>query len=107
MLAQNRVAAVYLDLGKVTEGVSNIVIDYENGIVQALEHLASLGHSRIAYVGGPPNIVSAQRRKNAFVSTAERLSLHDIEAIAAAVLDSLQDQRGGMRQFGGIAHSPI
>src|SRR4051812_27408080 len=74
MLAQRRVAAVYLDLGKVTEAVSNIVIDYEHGIVQALEHLSALGHSRIAYVGGPPNLVSAQRRKNAFVSTAARLS---------------------------------
>jgi DNA-binding LacI/PurR family transcriptional regulator len=90
MLAQNRVAAVYLDLGKVTDGVSNIVIDYEHGIVQALEHLASLGHSRIAYVGGPPNIVSAQRRKNAFVSTAERLSLH-----AGPILDSDFTVKGG------------
>ena len=90
MLAERRVAAVYLDLGKVSHAVSNIVIDYEHGIVQALEHLAGLGHTRIAYVGGPLNLVSAQRRKNAFVSTAARLSLH-----AGPIIDSDFTVKGG------------
>jgi len=90
MLSERGVAAVYLDLGKVTHAVSNIVIEYEQGIVQALEHLTGLGHSRIAYVGGPPHLVSAQRRKNAFVSTAARLSLK-----AGPVLDSDFSVKGG------------
>jgi LacI family transcriptional regulator len=90
MLSERGVAAVYLDLGKVTHAVSNIVIEYEQGIVQALEHLTGLGHSRIAYVGGPPHLVSAQRRKNAFVSTAARLSLD-----AGPILDSDFSVKGG------------
>lgn len=90
MLSERGVAAVYLDLGKVTHAVSNIVIEYEQGIVQALEHLTALGHSRIAYVGGPPHLVSAQRRKNAFVSTAARLSLD-----AGPILDSDFSVKGG------------
>jgi LacI family transcriptional regulator len=90
MLAERRIAAVYLDLGKVDHGVSNIVIDYEHGIEQALEHLTGLGHSRIAYVGGPSNLPSARRRKNAFVSTAARL---DVDA--GPILDSDFTVKGG------------
>lgn len=73
MLAERRIAAVYLDLGKVDQAISNIVIDYEHGIEQALEHLTGLGHWRIAYIGGPPHLSSAQRRKQAFSNTARRL----------------------------------
>jgi LacI family transcriptional regulator len=75
ILAQRGVAAVYLDLGKVSYAVSNIVVDYEGGIAQALEHLTNLGHSRIGYIGGPPKLLSIHRRKQAFVDNLRRLGL--------------------------------
>jgi DNA-binding LacI/PurR family transcriptional regulator len=75
ILAERRIAAVYLDLGKVAHAVSNIVLDYEDGIAQALEHLTGLGHTRVAYIGGPPNLFSIRRRKQAFIDTAVRLGL--------------------------------
>jgi DNA-binding LacI/PurR family transcriptional regulator len=83
ILAERRVAAVYLDLGKVSHAVSNIVLDYEDGIAQALEHLTNLGHSRIAYIGGPPKLVSIHRRKQAFIDTALRLGLDPSRIIDA------------------------
>ncbi len=75
ILAERRVAAVYLDLGKVSHAVSNIVLDYEGGIEQALLYLANLGHSRIGYIGGPSRLLSIQRRKQAFITTTTRLGL--------------------------------
>jgi LacI family transcriptional regulator len=72
MLAERRIAAVYLDLGRVGQAISNIVIDYEHGIEQALQHLTTLGHRRVAYIGGPPHLNSAQRRKKAFSEAAAR-----------------------------------
>jgi DNA-binding LacI/PurR family transcriptional regulator len=51
MLAEARIAAVYLDLGTVDHAISNIVVEYEHGITAALDHLTSLGHRRIAYIG--------------------------------------------------------
>jgi LacI family transcriptional regulator len=75
MLARQRIAAVYLDLGRVDHSISNILVDYEHGIAEALEYLTSLGHTEIAYVGGPPRLPSAQRRKQAFIDTARRLGL--------------------------------
>lgn len=73
MLAERRIAAVYLDLGRVDQAISNIVIGYEHGIEEAFEHLTALGHRRIGYIGGPPHLDSAQRRKKAFSETAARL----------------------------------
>lgn len=83
MLAEQRIAAVYLDLGRVDKGISNIVIDYEHGIAEALVCLTTLGHRRIAYIGGPVNLHSAQRRKKAFLATAVQLGLDPGPAIDA------------------------
>jgi LacI family transcriptional regulator len=83
ILAGRRVAAVYLDLGEVSPAVSNIVLDYEHGIAQALNHLAGLGHSRIAYIGGPANLVSIHRRKQAFIDTMTRLLLDPSRVVDA------------------------
>ncbi len=74
-LAQRRIAAVYLDLGTVDQAISNIIIDYEHGIAEALDYLTKLGHRRIAYVGGPPQLSSAQRRKRAFMDSCVRLGV--------------------------------
>jgi len=73
MLAERHIAAVYLDLGRVDQAISNIVIGYEHGIEEAVEHLTNLGHRRIAYIGGPPHLSSAQRRKKGFSDAAARL----------------------------------
>jgi LacI family transcriptional regulator len=75
MVAREEIPAVYLDLGRVGQHISNIVLDYERGIAQALEYLTQLGHRRIAYIGGPPHLHSAQRRKQAFQESAARAKL--------------------------------
>jgi LacI family transcriptional regulator len=75
LLAQQRIAAVYLDLGKVASAISNIVIDYEDGIAQALDHLTKLGHTRIAYISGLARLLSVRRRKDAFIETAKKLNI--------------------------------
>src|SRR5579871_685868 len=83
MLAEQRIAAVYLDLGRVDRYVSNILLDYEHGIAEALEYLRNLGHERIAYIGGPLSLHSAQRRKKAFTESATQLGLDPAYAIDA------------------------
>ena len=90
ILAERGVAAVYLDLGKVSHAVSNIVIDYEGGIVQALKHLSGLGHTRIGYIGGPPKLHSVQRRRTSFIETAARLKME-----AGLVIESDFSVKGG------------
>jgi len=83
MLADQKIAAVYLDLGRVDRYISNIVLDYERGIAEGLEYLRNLGHRRIAYIGGPLNLHSAQRRKKAYLETAAELGIEPEYAIDA------------------------
>jgi LacI family transcriptional regulator len=71
LLVGKNICAVYLDLGRVERLISNIVIEYENGIGEALDHLRDLGHERIGFIGGPPQLPSAQRRRRAFAAAAK------------------------------------
>ena len=45
---------------------STILIDYSTGIRAAVNHLAKLGHSRIAFLAGPHKLHSAITRENDF-----------------------------------------
>jgi DNA-binding LacI/PurR family transcriptional regulator len=62
-------------LNRSTPGVSTVLIDSAGGTVQAVEHLASLGHRRLAYAGGPTSSWSNGRRWRAVRSSAQRLGL--------------------------------
>lgn len=72
-LTRKRVAVVFLDLGPVRERMSNINVDYESGIEEAVRHLADLGHHRIAFISGPSSFKSAQVRRDAFLGCMGRL----------------------------------
>ncbi len=54
---------------------STILLDYETGIRAAVEHLAGLGHSKIAYLAGPHKIHSAITRENNFRTAMEAAGL--------------------------------
>ena len=57
---------------------STILLDYTTGIRAAINHLAELGHRKIAYLAGPHNIHSAMTRENDFRTAMEEagLSIH-------------------------------
>ncbi len=71
-LARKQVSVVFLDLGSAGERMSNLVVDYAMGIEEAIDYLVSLGHRRIAYVGGPARLRSAAKRLEAFRDSVER-----------------------------------
>ena len=43
-----------------------VTTDDHDGIGQVIKHLASLGHRRIAHVAGPPSLLTAVKRREAF-----------------------------------------
>jgi DNA-binding LacI/PurR family transcriptional regulator len=69
------ISVVGLDIGKVEEYVSNISIDYEDGIRQATEHLAAMGHRSIGFICGPDRLKSHFRRRTAFEKNAKKLGM--------------------------------
>lgn len=90
LLAQKGIATVHLDHGGVGPRTSVIRVDYEAGVADALQHIYSLGHRRIGFIGGPPHLQSAQRRKDAFIRRASELP--DIET---CLIDSDFTVQGG------------
>jgi len=50
------------------KNLTNIVVDYKAGMEQAIDHIVSLGHKRIAFIGGPQNLRSAALRQSIFLA---------------------------------------
>jgi LacI family transcriptional regulator len=87
-----KVPLVFVDVGPDTAGVANIRIDYQNGIRQAVQHLAALRHTRIAFVTGPLHLKSALARETAF-----RQSMEEIGLPADLIVQGDHTLEGGMR----------
>ena len=68
-LARREVSVVFLDSGEAGLRMSNLRVDYDTGIRQAIMHLVELGHQNIAFIGGPSHLHSAQRRLESFRQT--------------------------------------
>lgn len=68
-LARCHVPVVFLDIGSPGVCMSNLIVDYETGIGEAISHLTWLGHRKIAYIGGPNRLRSAAKRLEAFRSS--------------------------------------
>ncbi len=69
---RKRTSFVFQDLGFVDEKVSNIILDYEAGIDEAVQHLVALGHTKIVHIGGAHEIYSAGVRWRAFDAAMKR-----------------------------------
>jgi LacI family transcriptional regulator len=74
-LKSRNIPLVFIDVGPGLPRVSNIKIDYLNGIRQAVQHLAALRHSRIAFISGPLSLKSAVARQRAFIESMEEIGL--------------------------------
>jgi len=80
---------------RVLKGVTNIVLDQERGVRVALEHLASLGHRKIAFMKGQPYSSDAEDRWNAVCRTARDLGLEmDPDLIVHLATDDPSPQSG-------------
>jgi DNA-binding LacI/PurR family transcriptional regulator len=87
-----KVPLVFVDVGPDAPGIVNIRINYLDGIRQAVQHLAALRHTRIAFVAGPARLKSAQARVDAFKTSMAEIGLpSDLIAIGDHTME------GGMR----------
>jgi len=91
---------VFVDVGPAVAGVGNIRIHYQNGIRQAVQHLAALRHVRIAFVSGPLRLKSALARKNAFEESMREIGLEVLPEMIAVGDHTME---GGMRALAKLA----
>ena len=66
---------VFVDVGPKAPRVSNIRVDYADGIRQAVQHLAAFRHERIGFITGPLRLRSAAARKAAFLGSMSEIGL--------------------------------
>jgi LacI family transcriptional regulator len=99
-----KVPLVFVDVGPHVPGVSNIRINYEHGIRQAVQHLAALRHSRIAFVSGPLHLKSALARKAAFERAMQEIGL---EVPAEMIVEGDHRMEGGMRALVQLVGLPV
>jgi LacI family transcriptional regulator len=74
-LIRNRVPLVTMDRGPIGEGLSDISIDFKNGLNLAIKHLKDLGHKKVAYIGGSAGLTISKHRVDAFGHAIKRLGL--------------------------------
>ena len=89
-----KVPLVFVDVGPDAPRIANIRIDYLAGIRQAVQHLAALGHKRIAFIAGPEHLKSAGARKTAF-----RQVMGEIRLSADQIVKGDHTMEGGMRSL--------
>jgi LacI family transcriptional regulator len=66
---------VFYNYGPPQKLVSNIHIDYQKGISQAISHITELGHQRIAVIGGPRTNRTAMTLQHAIVDALRQRAI--------------------------------
>ena len=67
---------VFVDAGPRLPNVRTLKVNYAEGIREAVQHLAALGHRSIAFITGPLNLRSAVARRDAFRASIAELGLN-------------------------------
>ena len=71
-IARRQVSVVFDSHDLASDRMSNICVDYAAGIEEAVRHLVSLGHRRIAHIAGASRIPSGLIRRDAFLDFMKR-----------------------------------
>jgi len=98
-----KVPMVFVDVGPAVPWVSNIRINYQHGIRQAVQHLAALRHERVAFITGPLKIKSALARREAFKDSISEIG---VEVDPNLIIEGDHTMEGGMRALGKLLALP-
>ena len=83
--------------------LKTVQIDYEHGIRQAVQHLAALGHERIAFIGGPQDLKTATIRRSAVEKCMKEIGL---ELLPELFVDGDHTIEAGMKALADLAAMP-
>jgi LacI family transcriptional regulator len=75
-LVEREFPLVFVDAGPDLPNIRVLKVDYGEGIRQAVQHLAALGHRAIAFISGPLRLRSAVARRDAFLKSMAELGLN-------------------------------
>ena len=93
LLVQSELPQVFIDAGPSQENARVLKVNYGEGIREAVQHLAALGHRSIAFISGPLSLRSAVARLGAFRSSMAELGL---TVPAEHIVEGDHTMEGGM-----------
>jgi LacI family transcriptional regulator len=105
-LVENEFPLVFVDAGPEQSNVRVIKVDYSGGIRQGVQHLAALGHRRIAFISGPLRLRPALARRDGYLKAMAEIGL---EVPADYIVEGDHTMEGGieaMQRLLGCAEMP-
>ena len=93
-LVEREFPLVFVDAGPDLPNIRVLKVNYGEGIRQAVQHLAALGHRAIAFISGPMRLRSALARRDAFLDSMAELGL---TVPLAHIIEGDHTMEGGIR----------
>ncbi len=75
-LVEREFPLVFVDAGPGLPNIHVLKVDYAEGIRQGVQHLAALGHRKIAFISGPLEQRSPRVRREAFLRAMTEIGIH-------------------------------
>jgi len=92
-LVEREFPLVFVDAGPNLPNIRVLKVNYEEGIREAVQHLAALGHRSIAFIAGPLRQRSAVARRDAFLKSMTDLG---IAVPASHIVEGNHTMEGGI-----------
>ncbi|HKM83775.1 MAG TPA: LacI family DNA-binding transcriptional regulator [Candidatus Acidoferrum sp.] len=103
VFTRRNVPAVVVDIESPGPLIKTVRTDYRHGIRLAVQHLAALGHVRIAFISGPADLRTAMARKVAFQECMKEIGL---EISPKLLIEGDHTAEAGMRAVSTLTASP-
>jgi LacI family transcriptional regulator, galactose operon repressor len=101
---RRKVPAVAIDVQASEPLLKTLRIDYRHGIRQAVQHLAALGHARIAFISGPTDLRTAVARRVAFQGCINEIGL---TVSPEFLIEGDHTMEAGMKAMAALAAAPV
>lgn len=94
---------VFIDAGPELPNIRVLKVNYSEGIREAVQHLAALGHRQIAFITGPLRMRTAMARRDAFRKSMAELGL---TVPARHIIEGDHTMEGGMAAMQQLLAQP-
>jgi LacI family transcriptional regulator len=98
-LVEHGFPLVFVDAGPELPNVRVLKVNYGEGIREAVQHLAALGHRQIAFISGPMHMRTAATRRDAFRKAMAELGLTVPAASMVEGKHTMESGKAAMEQL--------
>jgi DNA-binding LacI/PurR family transcriptional regulator len=104
-LLDSEIPVIFYDVGPSRRNITNIRVNYQKGVERIVEYLATLGHTRFAFIGHHATLGPIDERRRAVVETVRRV-IPASEVRCAADSDTLEGGRQAVREVLSSGYQP-